>query len=86
MIAAAQRRSADARIEYRVCGFEKYEYLPEEWDCVISNLALHYIADLDAVYKKCIGHPTFTAGARQGWVYGQGGTPLCWPVDGLASA
>ena len=28
-----------------------------------------------------IKHPTFTAGVRQEWVYAQGGTPLCWPVD-----
>ena len=94
MIAEAQRRNADVRIEYRVCGIEKYGYPAEEWDCVISNLALHYIADLDAVYKKVqqtlkpegiflinIDPPTFTAGVRQEWVYAQGGTPLCWPVD-----
>lgn len=94
MIAEAQRRNADARIEYRVCGIEEYEYPAEEWDCVISNLALHYIADLDAVYEKVhrtlkpggiflfnIEHPTFTAGVRQEWVYAQDGTPLYWPVD-----
>lgn len=28
-----------------------------------------------------IKHPTFTAGVRPEWVYAQGGTPLCWPVD-----
>ena len=41
MIAEAQRRNADVRIEYRVCRIEKYEYRAEEWDCVISNLASH---------------------------------------------
>lgn len=41
MIAEAQRRNADVRIEYRVCGIEKYEYRAEKWDCVISNLASH---------------------------------------------
>ncbi len=55
MIAEAQRRNADARIEQCVCGIEKYEYPAEEWDCVIINLAPRYIADLDAVYKQCIG-------------------------------
>lgn len=29
MIAEAQRRNADVRIEYRVCGIEKYEYRAE---------------------------------------------------------
>ena len=28
-----------------------------------------------------IKHPTFTAVVRQEWVYAQGETPLCWPVD-----
>ena len=23
-----------------------------QWDCVISNLALHYLADLDSVYAN----------------------------------
>ena len=55
MVAEAQRRNADVRIEQCVCGIEKYEYRAEEWDCVISNLAPRYIADLDAVYKKFIG-------------------------------
>ena len=55
MIADAQRRNADARIEQCVCGIEKYEYPAEEWDCVIINLAPRYTADLDAVYKQCIG-------------------------------
>lgn len=41
MIAEAQRRNADVRIEYRVCRIEKYEYRAEEWDCVISNLSPH---------------------------------------------
>ena len=94
MIAEAQRRNADAHIEYRVCGIEEYEYPAEEWDCVISNLALHYIADLDTVYQNVhrtlkndgiflfnIEHPTFTAGVRQEWIYAQDGTPLYWPVD-----
>ena len=49
MIAEAEQRNADSRITYRVCGIEDYEYPAERWDCVVSNLALHYIADLDAI-------------------------------------
>lgn len=93
MIAEAQRRNADVRIEYRVCRIEKYEYRAEEWDCVISNLAPHVSLISMQFIKSAsdtetrrylsiyIKHPTFTAVVRQEWVYAQGGTPLCWPVD-----
>lgn len=42
MIAEAQKRNADARIQYQVTGIEEYNYPKDTWDCVISNLALHY--------------------------------------------
>lgn len=94
MLAEAKRRGGDA-VGYRLCGIEDYEYPPAEWDLVVSNLALHYIADLDAVYKKVfttltpggvfllnIEHPSFTAGVGQDWVYAPDGAPLYWPIDG----
>lgn len=81
-------------ITYRVCGIEEYEYPENAWDCVVSNLVLHYIADLDAVFANVhrtlmpggiflfnIEHPVFTAGVEQDWIYNDGGTPLYWPVD-----
>ena len=49
MIAEAQRRNADKRIQYRVCGIEEYDYPKNTWDCVISNLALHYIENIDEI-------------------------------------
>ena len=94
MIAEAEQRNADSRITYRVCGIEEYEYPAERWDCVVSNLALHYIADLDAIYRKVrhtlrpggvflfnIEHPVFTARPGQDWIYDEAGQPLYWPVD-----
>ena len=94
MIAEAEQRNADSRITYRVCGIEEYEYPAERWDCVVSNLALHYIADLDAIYRKVrhtlrpggvflfnIEHPVFTARPGQDWIYDASGQPLYWPVD-----
>ena len=97
MIAEAEQRNADSRITYRVCGIEDYEYPAERWDCVVSNLALHYIADLDAIYRKVrhtlrpggvflfnIEHPVFTARPGQDWIYDEAGQPLYWPVDGGA--
>lgn len=94
MLAEAARRNACPAVEYRRCGLEEYEYPAAAWDCVVSNLALHYIADLDSVYRKVyrtlrpggtflfnIEHPVFTAGVGQDWLYAPDGRPLCWPVD-----
>lgn len=94
MIEEARRRNPDRRIEYRVCGIEAYEYLKNSWDCVISNLALHYIEDIEQVFRKVhrtlrpggtflfnIEHPVFTAGVGQDWIYTEEGKPQCWPID-----
>lgn len=94
MIEEARRRNALSQIEYRVCGIEEYEYPENRWDCVISNLALHYIADLEGVFQRVyrtlkpngvflfnIEHPVFTAGVGQDWVYTPEGKPRYWPVD-----
>ena len=64
------------------------------YDLVVSNLALHYLADLDDIYRKVfstlrpggvflfnIEHPVFTAGVREDWVRDTEGRPVCWPVD-----
>lgn len=50
MIAEAKKRSGERQIEYRVCGIEEYEYPENAWDCVVSNLALHYIGNIEAVF------------------------------------
>lgn len=94
MIEEAKRRNAGSRIEYRVCGIEEYEYPKNTWDCVISNLALHYIGDLEQVFQKVyrtlrpdgvfifnMEHPVFTAGVGQDWIYDRDGKPQCWPID-----
>ena len=95
MIAEAKRRNSGAKITYRVCGIEEYEYPEGIWDFVVSNLALHYIEDLEEVFRKVfqtlkqdgvflfnIEHPVFTSGVGQDWVYGDDGQPRHWPVDG----
>ncbi len=95
MIEEARRRGAEEAVEYRVCGIEDYECPEGRWDCVVSNLALHYIADLETVFRKVYGtlkeggdflfnieHPVFTAGVGQDWIYTSEETPQHWPVDG----
>lgn len=94
MIEKAESLNMASCIEYRVCGIEEYEYPENMWDCVISNLALHYIGDIEAVFQKVyrtlkaggvfifnIEHPVFTAGVGQDWIYTEDGKPRYWPID-----
>lgn len=94
MIDEAKRRNSNDKTEYRVCGIEEYEYPDGAWDCAVSNLALHYIENLDGVFQKVhktlkpggvflfnIEHPVFTAGVGQDWIYDGDGRPKYWPVD-----
>lgn len=94
MIGEAKRRSQGRAIDYRVCAVEDYEFPENTWDLVVSNLALHYIEDLDFVFEKVYGtlkeggiflfnieHPAFTAGVGQDWIYTEKGEPACWPID-----
>lgn len=89
MIAEAMKRNASPCISYRVCSLQDYDYPPEAYDLVISNLVLHYVDDLADVYRCIhrtlrpggvflmnIEHPTFTAGVNQ--QFAADGT---WPVD-----
>lgn len=94
MIGEARKQNSGPRITYRICGIGEYEYPEGVWDCVISNLALHYIEDLEEIFRKVfqtlkqdgvflfnIEHPVFTSGVGQDWIYGDSGQPLYWPVD-----
>ena len=89
MIAEAKKRNAHENIDYRVCSLQDYEYPAAAYDLVVSNLVLHYVEDLDGVYRRIhttlrprgvflmnIEHPTFTAGVNQ--QFAKDGT---WPVD-----
>lgn len=95
MIETAKEKNADPVIRYLIYSLEEYEYPPGYFDLVFSNLALHYIADLETVYQKVfrtlkpggtflfnIEHPVFTAGVNQSWITDDDGRPLYWPVDG----
>lgn len=94
MIEEAKVRNADPNITYFVCDMEEYTYPVNTYDLVISNLVLHYVADLDTIFKKVfdtlrdngqflfnIEHPTFTAGVNQDWIYNEESEPQVWPID-----
>jgi len=88
MIAEAIRRNADERIDYRVCSLQDYDYPADAFDLAVSKLVLHYVENLNWVYRRVhrtlrsggvflmnIEHPVFTAGVRQ--QFAADGT---WPV------
>lgn len=94
MIEEAKRRNPAKNVTYKVCSVEEYEYPEDTYDFVISNLVLHYIADLEPIFKKIfrtmkeggvflfnIEHPVFTAGVNEDWLYREDGTPEAWPID-----
>lgn len=74
--------------------FAEYVYPENTWDCVVSNLALHYIENIERVFQNVrralkpggvfllnIEHPVFTAGPGQDWIYAEDGTPRYRPID-----
>ena len=88
MIEETKRRNDHEKIEYRVSGIHDFEYPADTYDLVVSNLVLHYIEDLEEVYRFIhrtlksggtflfnIEHPTFTAGVNQ-----QFSADGIWPV------
>lgn len=94
MIAVAREKNAHKAVRYGICGIEDYDYPVLCYDLVLSNLALHYVEDLNAVYRSVlktlkpggvflfnIEHPVFTAGVRQNWFCDEEGHALHWPVD-----
>ena len=94
MIERARQDALYGVIRYAVCPLESYAYPAAQFDLVLSNLVLHYVRDLEPVYRGIyqtlrpggffvmnIEHPTFTAGVRQEWIYDEAGRALYWPVD-----
>lgn len=94
MIGEARKRNWGSQIQYRISGLEEYDYPKNEWDCVISNLVLHYIEDIEEICRKVhrtlkpggvflfnIEHPVFTAGVGQDWIYTDEGKPQYWAID-----
>lgn len=94
MLAEAAARNAHPNIEYRLAAVEEFDWPEGEFDLAVSNLALHYVANLDAVFAGVysalkpggsfvmnIEHPVFTAGVNEDWCYSEDGKILHWPVD-----
>ena len=94
MIRVANEKNTDPKITYRLCDLDSYDYPAAAYDCVVSNLVLHYVEDIEAIFRKVYAtlkpdgvfilnmeHPVFTAGMGQDWVYDSDGKALHWPLD-----
>ena len=88
----AAERGVD--LEWREANAHELPFGDDEFDVVISSLALHYIEPFDLVCQntyRClvsggelvvsVEHPIFTALAAQEWCFGPKGERLHWPVD-----
>src|SRR6185437_14836636 len=52
MLARAREATSDSGIEYRRVAIEDIDFGPEQFDVVISSLALHYVERFDLVCQK----------------------------------
>jgi SAM-dependent methyltransferase len=62
MVALAQDHLKDGRGIIHQTGIEDWDYPPESFDQVVSRLALHYIADLEATFASI--HQTLRRGGH----------------------
>lgn len=94
MLERARLMTDDTNITYVQSTIEDFDYPANEFDLVISSLALHYIPDFEDICKKVyqslrvggsfvfsVEHPVFTAVAEQDWYYSPDGEKLFWPID-----
>ena len=94
MLARAREINAAERIEYRLCAVEDFGWPEAEFDLCISNLALHYVAELPPVFAGVyralrpggtfalnMEHPAFTSGVNEDWFRDGAGLILHWPID-----
>ena len=94
MLETAMQRNSDPNIEYRLSAIEELRFPNASFDVVLSSLALHYVADFEALVQNIsrwlkpdgqfifsVEHPVFTAYGSQDWYYDDQGNILHFPVD-----
>lgn len=94
MLAKARATTAEPQVEYRQLAIEDARFAEESYDVVLSSLALHYVPDVQVIYRRVYRwlapgghfvfsaeHPVFTAYGSQDWYYDAAGHKLHWPVD-----
>ncbi|MCH4171149.1 MAG: class I SAM-dependent methyltransferase [Lactobacillus sp.] len=94
MIEKAQAMTKADNVTYKVLSMTDIDTLHQQFDVIISSLAIHYIADYAGLVQKidaCLApeghfvmsveHPIFTAQGQEQWVRNAAGEILYWPVD-----
>lgn len=94
MLERARAMTRDPKIEYLQLAIEDAAFGADEFDTVISSLAIHYVEDFASLCRQVyfclkpggafvfsVEHPIFTALAAQDWHYGPEGGKQHWPVD-----
>ncbi|MEK3837062.1 MULTISPECIES: class I SAM-dependent methyltransferase [unclassified Paenibacillus] len=94
MLERARTMTDDPKIEYLQLAIEDAAFGAEQFDTVISSLAIHYIEDFGSLCRQVrhclkpggafvfsVEHPIFTALAAQDWHYSPDGEKQHWPVD-----
>lgn len=94
MLERAGQMTDDSQIQYLQAAIEDIEFAENEFDLVISSLALHYVENFEEICGKVyryladggsfvlsVEHPVFTSLAAQDWHYSPEGEKLHWPVD-----
>lgn len=94
MLHEAREKTDDPAISYIQMPIEDIEFASEQFDVVISSLALHYVKSFEAICRKVhaylkpggsfifsVEHPIFTSRNEQEWYVDDQGNRLHWPVD-----
>ena len=94
MLHEAREKTDDPAISYIQMPIEDIEFASEQFDVVISSLALHYVKSFEAICRKVhtylkpggsfifsVEHPIFTSRNEQDWYVDDQGNRLHWPVD-----
>ncbi|KAI7257132.1 hypothetical protein KC345_g10852 [Hortaea werneckii] len=94
MLERARAMTSDPKIEYLQLAIEDAAFGEDEFDTVISSLAIHYVEDYVSICRQVyhclkpggafvfsVEHPIFTALEAQNWHYGPKGEKQHWPVD-----
>lgn len=94
MLQEAREKTDDPAISYIQMPIEDIEFASEQFDVVISSLALHYVKSFEAICRKVhtylksggsfifsVEHPIFTSRNEQDWYVDDQGNRLHWPVD-----
>ena len=92
MLARARADTSDPAIHYEQADLDTITLPPASFDLVYSSLALHYLPDVAALFRKIqealvpggslvfsVEHPIFTAPSRPEWINSQ--SERHWPLD-----